>query len=223
VAQLNRSAQAPWRQRKKGGRRLPGPAPLALGLFLLLTAATGTPVAAKADASPPVGTLSAPLPVSLASQADNIQIVMDAAYFDTMINLIRNSGQRIDLAMFLFKTGTARNNRPTQVVRELVQARQRGVLVRVILDLSGHDEKINTANRETARVLEKGGVTVLFDSPARTQHGKLLVVDGRHCLVGSHNLTQAALKHNHELSLLLDSPHLAARLLAYMDTLVLNP
>lgn len=216
MAQLNRPIEAPRRQ-TKGGRRLPGPASLALYLclFLLLAATTGTPAEATK-----AGALPAPLSASLASQPDDIQIVMDAAYFDTMVNLIRNARQRIDLAMFLFKTGTARNNRPTQVVRELVQARQRGVLVRVILDLSGHDEKINAANRETASALEKGGVTVLFDSPGRTQHGKLLVVDGRHCLVGSHNLTQAALKHNHELSLLLDNPHLAARLLAYMDTLV---
>ncbi|MBU4177899.1 MAG: phospholipase, partial [Proteobacteria bacterium] len=49
---------------------------------------------------------------------------------------------------------------------------------------------------------------------------KLAVIDRRYCLVGSHNLTQSALKHNHELSLLLDNPQLAEEILAYLETIL---
>jgi phosphatidylserine/phosphatidylglycerophosphate/cardiolipin synthase-like enzyme len=38
--------------------------------------------------------------------------------------------------------------------------------------------------------------------------------------VGSHNLSQSALKYNHEFSLLLDNPALAEEILAYLDTIL---
>ena len=92
--------------------------------------------------------------------------------------------------------------------------------VRGILEYSGHDHTLNRANQKTAELLKKGGVAVFFDSPNRTSHAKLAVIDRRYCLVGSHNLTQSALKHNHELSLLIDNPQLAEEILAYLETIL---
>lgn len=149
-----------------------------------------------------------------------VRAVADAAYADTLAALINGASQRIDLAMFLFKTSPARDNRPAGLVRDLVAARQRGVEVRVILEYSGRDPALDRANQETAQALRKGGVAVFFDSPERTSHAKLAVIDHRHCLVGSHNLTQSALKYNHEFSLLLDSPQLAEEILAYLETIL---
>ena len=149
-----------------------------------------------------------------------VRVVADAAYADTLAALINGASQRIDLAMFLFKTSQARDNRPAGLVRDLVAARQRGVEVRGILEYSGRDQALDQANQETAQALRKGGVAVFFDSPQRTSHAKLAVIDHRHCLVGSHNLTQSALKYNHEFSLLLDSPQLAGEILAYMETIL---
>ena len=45
------------------------------------------------------------------------------------------------------------------------------------------------------------------------------MIDGRYVYLGSHNLTQAALKHNNELSVLLDSPEVAAEVGAYLERL----
>jgi phosphatidylserine/phosphatidylglycerophosphate/cardiolipin synthase-like enzyme len=45
---------------------------------------------------------------------------------------------------------------------------------------------------------------------------KVVVVDGRFTLLGSHNFTQSALRYNHELSVLVDSPCLAGRVLLYL-------
>ena len=192
----------------QGRRRIAGQTSVtAILLFCLLAAGAAWAATAEAQARPLV-------------QPGAIRAVPDAAYYDTLAALIKNADQRIDLAMFLFKTSPADNNRPAGLVRELVAARQRGVAVRVILEYSGHDQKLNRANQETAALLKKGGVAVFFDSPNRTSHAKLAVIDRRYCLVGSHNLTQSALKHNHELSLLLDNPQLAEEILAYLETIL---
>ncbi|MBU2538694.1 MAG: phospholipase [Proteobacteria bacterium] len=189
-------------QKRKGA----GKTTLATFLLLILLAA----VSISAASAPPKSI----------SQPGAVRVLADTDYGETLSALISNAGQRIDLAMFLFKTTRTNGNRPAGLVRDLVAARQRGVEVRVILEYSGHDQKLDRANRETAETLKKGGVTVVFDSPGRTNHAKLAVIDRRYCLVGSHNLTQSALKHNHEFSLLLDSPPLAREILAYMETIL---
>ena len=156
----------------------------------------------------------------IASQPDTVRILADGDYGAALAGLIKNAGQRIDLAMFIFKTSQTRNNLPAELVRDLLAARQRGVEVRVILEYSGHDQSLNQANQETAQALAKGGIAVFFDSPNRTSHAKLAVIDRRYCLVGSHNLSQSALKYNHELSLLLDNPTLAEEILAYLESIL---
>jgi phosphatidylserine/phosphatidylglycerophosphate/cardiolipin synthase-like enzyme len=184
------------------------PIPAAAILLLCLLAA-GTALATD------------PAPAAkITGQPGAVRALADAAYGDTLAALIKNAGQRIDLAMFLFKTSPSRNNRPAELVRELVAARQRGVEVRVILEYSSRDQSLNKANQETAQALRKGGVAVFFDSPGRTNHAKLAVIDQRYCLVGSHNLSQSALKYNHEFSLLLDNPALAEEILAYLETIL---
>ena len=170
-------------------------------------------------ASPALAT-NAGLAASIPVQAGTVRVLADAAYGETLASLIANAGKRIDIAMFLFKTSPDRDTRPAKLIRDLVAARQRGVEVRVILEYSSYDPTLNQTNQETAQALKKGGVAVFFDSPSRTTHAKLAVIDRRYCLVGSHNLTQSALKYNHEFSLLLDSPALAEEILAYMETIL---
>lgn len=184
--------------------------PISLATVLLLSLLAAGP--APATTAVPAAKVT--------TQPGTVRALADAAYGDTLATLIKGATQRIDLTMFLFKTSPARDNQPAGLVKDLVAAKQRGVAVRVILEYSDHDPALSQANQETAQALRKGEVAVFFDSPDRTTHAKLAVIDRRYCLVGSHNLTQSALKYNHELSLLLDNPTLAEEILAYMETIL---
>lgn len=141
----------------------------------------------------------------------------DTAYHEAMSDLLRKARHRIDLSTFIFKTGPSPDNRPAELVRELGSASRRGVKVRVIMENSEKDQELSRINQETAQDLRRAGVAVIFDNPRQTSHAKLAVIDRRYCLVGSHNLTQSALKYNREFSLLIDSPALAEELLNYLD------
>ena len=92
--------------------------------------------------------------------------------------------------------------------------------VTVILE-KGNDknDQLNAENSATAALLAKGGVRVFFDSPHVTSHMKTAVIDNRYVYLGSHNLTQSALRRNNELSVLIDSPEMAAEIKAYLDRL----
>ncbi len=93
--------------------------------------------------------------------------------------------------------------------------------VTVILerDSGRKGDGLTEENRHTAAVLSRGGVKVFFDSPTVVTHVKAAVIDGRYLYLGSHNLTQGALRHNNELSVLIDSPEMAAEVTAYMERL----
>ncbi|MDH4321807.1 MAG: phospholipase D-like domain-containing protein [Desulfobulbaceae bacterium] len=148
-----------------------------------------------------------------------VQLLADDQYYPTITHLIRTARQRIDIAMFLFKTTEAKKNRPMLILQELTAARKRGVRVQVILEKSDYDEALNKENQQTANRLRKNGISVAFDDNKTTTHTKLAIIDQHLCLLGSHNFTHSALAYNHETSLLIDSRELAGQLLAYMEKL----
>ena len=156
-----------------------------------------------------------------ASGQGTLRILEDGAYFPALMEAIDRAESEIVMAFFLFKTNGYDNSRPDRIAAALGRAAERGVRVRVILE-RGKDDKgslVNTSNSKTARRLKTQGIDVRFDSPRTTTHTKVAVIDGRHLFLGSHNLTNSALKYNHELSVCIDSPSLAGEVLHYINAL----
>lgn len=90
----------------------------------------------------------------------------------------------------------------------LVAAQARGVDVRVALDRGKlyQSDAPDPKNDEAAAWLTAHGIAVVWDEVSRTSHAKVLLVDDRQALIGSHNWTRAALFDNREASVLLSDP-----------------
>lgn len=147
-------------------------------------------------------------------------LLANKEFAPALINGIRAARKNIICCYYLFKTGSGRTNLPRRIAEELLRARQRGVEVSVILEAQGKNkDRLDADNHATAALLSRGGVKVFFDSPAVTTHSKVTVIDDRYVYLGSHNLTQGALSHNNEFSLLLDSPETAAEIRALLNRL----
>ncbi|MGV8056950.1 MAG: phospholipase D-like domain-containing protein [Smithellaceae bacterium] len=148
-------------------------------------------------------------------------LLRNQEYFPALISAIDEAKTEIIMSFFLFKSGTHHNSYPDKIVAHLGRAAQRGVKVMVILETSGgHDQNIDNENRRTKQLLENKGVKIYFDSPRKTTHTKLVVIDQRLVLLGSHNLTQSALKYNNEISILINRPELAKEARTYMLTII---
>ena len=144
-------------------------------------------------------------------------ILTNEDYFPALLKAIDEAQSEIFLSIFSFKAGVHKNSYPDIVLAHLARAANRGIKIIVILEnTGGHDFKLDAENQQTKQLLEEKGVKVYFDSPYQTTHTKLIVIDERLVLLGSHNLTQAALKYNNEISILLDRPDLAKRARNYM-------
>lgn len=145
-------------------------------------------------------------------------VLSNQEYADALLHGIREARASIICSFYLFKIGDGMNNLPRRIAEELIRARKRGVTVTVILEKTGKDnDTLDADNRRTASLLAQDGVTVHFDSPRVTTHNKVVVIDNRHIYLGSHNITQAALKYNNELSVRIESPELASEILSYLE------
>ena len=150
-----------------------------------------------------------------------LRLLEDGNYFPALMRAVDGAKSEIVMSFFLFKTNGYRTSYTDRLLAGLVRAAKRGVRVRIILE-RGDDTKgslVDTSNRETAARLRQEGIDVAFDSPRVTTHTKVAVIDERYILLGSHNLTNSALKYNHELSVFIDSPSLAGETLRYIKSL----
>lgn len=122
------------------------------------------------------------------------------AYFEAARQLIKDAEKSIELVLFkITRYSSFGESKSNLLTEELVKARNRGVEVRIVLDVNTWSEEINQSNRETALwLLGKGVKEVKFDSPEVTTHSKVLIVDGESVLVGSSNWSYYSLAENLE-------------------------
>jgi len=148
-------------------------------------------------------------------------ILTNKDYFPALLKAIDEAQSEIFMSIFSFKAGVHKNSYPDIVLAHLARAANRGIKIIVILEnTGGHDYKLDAENQQTKQLLEEKGVKVHFDSPYQTTHTKLIVIDERLVLLGSHNLTHAALKYNNEISILLESPDMAKNARDYMLNII---
>jgi phosphatidylserine/phosphatidylglycerophosphate/cardiolipin synthase-like enzyme len=149
-----------------------------------------------------------------ASGAAWMGLVRGSAYLDLALRLINGARKDISVVMFhaVYKAG---REHPSNALSEgLVAARQRGLRVRVLLDLDRPGEVFGSrqVNQPAFDYLRAAGVEVAWDRPERLTHTKLLIVDGRDVLAGSHNWTAGSLYSYDEKSLVVRSEALAEAL-----------
>lgn len=79
-----------------------------------------------------------------------------------------------------------------EVVRALINARKRGVDVRVVLDHKANAGKQNKASRAAMNLLVSAGIPVRTVSVFKILHDKVIVTDRRNTQLGSYNYSRAA-------------------------------
>ncbi|MBN1614596.1 MAG: phospholipase [Deltaproteobacteria bacterium] len=150
-----------------------------------------------------------------------ITLLANREYYRALKRAIDGAGEEIVMSFFLYKTTGRSGSYPDRILERLIAARQRGVRVKVVLEQgsAGQADGPDRENHETAEKLKKAGIEVVRDSPKRTTHVKLVVVDRRYTFLGSHNLTASALKYNNELSVLIESAAVAGEALLFIESL----
>jgi len=158
-----------------------------------------------------------PLP-SYTLPAEDVQLVTDAQYFQVAKKVIQEAKSSIHLMMFEMVFYDKYPQTPSNLlIKDLINARKRGVRVEVVLEVRDERDRTTKNNRYTGKILSEGGVEVIYDPLLKTTHAKCMVVDGRLILLGSTNWTYDALSNNNEVSVLIRSKELAKELIDYFN------
>jgi phosphatidylserine/phosphatidylglycerophosphate/cardiolipin synthase-like enzyme len=177
-----------------------------LGLILLITGVISTAFAAEK---------------SLQSDKCKAVILTNEEFLPVLLKSIDEAQDEIIISIFSFKADENKNSYPDRIASHLARAVKRGVKVLVVLETtSDKSDGLYIQNRKAGKFLEEKGIKVFFDSPRKTTHTKLTVIDQRLIFLGSHNFTQSALKYNNEISVLLDRPDMAQNVRNYIMKII---
>ncbi|MFC4769709.1 phospholipase D-like domain-containing protein [Effusibacillus consociatus] len=110
-------------------------------------------------------------------------------------SVIQNAKSTLDIAIYSITEDS--------IVKEIVNAKRRGVKVRVITD----DQQVqNKYQNEDIRKLLSEGIPVKVNSHSGLMHLKMTVADRQVFAVGSFNYTKAASTTNDEVLIVLNDP-----------------
>lgn len=146
------------------------------------------------------------------TEVDDLIFLCDGMeYYKETRQALKGAEDSILVVMYLFKKHEELSRHPVNVfIKELIEAKERGVKVKVILDESRlFTETKKPINQLAYEALKKGGVDVSYDSPERITHTKLVVVDEYITILGSHNWSLMAMQENNESSVLIKSQAVA--------------
>jgi len=148
-------------------------------------------------------------------------LLYDGQYLPFLRELLAQAKKSINIMMFFMKYEEGTDYIVNSLVKCLVEAHRRGADVKVILDRDGEDDAARSRliNEPAFQMLRKNGVSVLYDTEDRMTHSKLVVVDGTHVVVGSHNWTGGSSWAYDDTSIYVESEELARQYHAIFDAL----
>ncbi len=121
----------------------------------------------------------------------------DGGCTDAIVNALAAAHSRVLVQAYTF---TAK-----PIAQALLDAKKRGVEVRIILDKSQRTERYSEAD-----FFAHMGIPTFIDPVHAIAHNKIMIIDNNTVITGSFNFTKAAEEHNAENLLVLHSTDLAS-------------
>ena len=164
--------------------------------------------------------LASLVPPAASGTPATVGLLADGAYYQRLPGLLLAAERSIAIALFHAALPTPRH--PTRKLLDaLVEMHSRGVAVRVLLDRDRpQDPYRSTAiNQAAADFLRAAGVPCRSDAADRLLHSKLVLIDERLAIVGSHNWSAGSYFAMDDLSLVVGSEAVAAQALVRFEAL----
>lgn len=137
------------------------------------------------------------------------EAIIGAEYPKKVIPLIESAKKNIDIVVYDWRWYMDQNMHPTQQFNiALVNAKNRGVQIRAVLN-----------KRLIVDLLNKVGIKAKVLKDRRTVHTKLLIIDDKILVIGSHNFTRNAFTSNIETSVIVEIPEGNTRLRDFFNNL----
>ena len=144
-----------------------------------------------------------------------IQPAIATDYPKIVVPLLQAAGHKIDILMYEWKWYTHENAGGVERFNLAIQAAsRRGVKVRVLLNIESMGHAITKINSRTEQFLRLAGCEVKFGQIGVATHAKMLLIDDRFLVLGSHNISKGSFSRNQEASIVVEG---GEAIRAYID------
>ena len=145
-----------------------------------------------------------------------VEFLGDEAYYERVSSLLDKAGKYVYVAMYLMKYDVNEEDDPVNMLLEkLVELHNRGVDVRVVVD-----DYTKSHYNDTISYLRENGIPVKLDPYKSTRlHAKIIIIDGKWLVVGSHNWSESGLQYNEEAAILTNKTQTIIEAQKYYDNL----
>jgi phosphatidylserine/phosphatidylglycerophosphate/cardiolipin synthase-like enzyme len=135
--------------------------------------------------------------------------IIGSEYPKKVIPLIEQAKRNIDVVIYDWRWYPDQLAHPVQQLNNaIVQASKRGVLVRALVNADLNLETLKATGIRARRLKDK-----------RTLHTKMILIDGRTLILGSHNFTRNAFGANIETSIAVELPEGVTRFAEFFENL----
>jgi phosphatidylserine/phosphatidylglycerophosphate/cardiolipin synthase-like enzyme len=149
-----------------------------------------------------------------------IEAVIGNQYPTIVVPIITAAQQTIDIIMYEWKWYTHESAGGMEKLNlAIVDACRRGVQVRVLMNIESMGHAITKINGRTATFLQQRGAVVKFGQVGVATHAKMIILDKRICVLGSHNYSKGAFTRNQEVSVLIEGGEGIRQFIDYHETL----
>jgi len=123
-------------------------------------------------------------------------------YPEIVIPIIKQASSSIDVLVYEWKWyGHQGHTAIQQFNLELCSATRRGVKTRVIMNIEHYSHPITKINTRTERFLKQAGAEVKMARVGGRTHAKMIIVDKKILILGSHNFCKSSFSSNAEVSI----------------------
>ena len=141
-----------------------------------------------------------------------MQAIIGKQFPDKVIPLIENAKNSIKIVVFDWRWYPNDPANPVQLFNQaIIRAKRRGVDVKVITNIN-----------EIIKILSNEKIEAKKPLTPKLIHSKMMIIDDKILIIGSHNYTQSAFTMNHEASVVIESESELADFIKYFDNLYHN-
>lgn len=136
-------------------------------------------------------------------------LIRNNTYNNRILKLIDSATSHINIMMFLFLMKKNDTSYPTNpIIDSILEAHKRGVSIKIILDKDAEGELYNSRiiNKPAFEFFQMAGIQVKYDSEKKLLHSKLITIDHKLTIIGSHNWTAGSFFHYDDTSVNIVSP-----------------
>jgi phosphatidylserine/phosphatidylglycerophosphate/cardiolipin synthase-like enzyme len=123
-----------------------------------------------------------------------MESIIGKQFPEKVIPLIENAKSSIKIVVFDWRWYPNDPANPVQLFNQaIIRAKRRGVDVKVVTNIS-----------EVINILKQEKIEAKKPATSRLIHSKMMIIDDKVLVLGSHNYTQSAFTMNHEASIVIE-------------------